>query len=84
MMFVWTLVLLFILKIRYPRNQPISNTIKNKYGEPGLKCFRNLENIWRKRDKLVCDIKYLEWCYVYETIPKFLKIKLYRRLLENS
>lgn len=83
-MFLATLVLLFILKIRFPRNLPITRTIQNKYGVPAVQIFRRCENIWKRRDKISCDIKYLEACLGYEVIPKFLRIRLYRKVLENS
>ena len=78
MIFIVSLVLLFILKIRFPSNQPIANIIKARYGAPALQAFRRLESELRKRDKLQCDIDYLQTCLHYRATPKFLRIKLYK------
>ena len=83
-MFVFTLVLLSILKIRFPANRPISRIISERYGTPTLKCFRQLESSQRKLDKIKCDLDFLTACYHYECVPKFLRIRLYKRHLEKS
>ena len=79
-----TIVFLFLLRIRFPRNKPIVDIIRNRYGGATVKCFREVETTWRKRDKVKCDVEYLQACYGYNAIPKFLRIKLYRRTLERS
>ena len=84
MFFITTLVLLFLLKIRFPHNQPFSDILRRRYGVPVLHSFRNLEKSLRRRDKLQCDIEYLQACLHYKVIPKFLRIKLYKRSLENT
>ena len=83
-MFFITIVLLFLIRIRFPKNKPIVDIIRNRYGGPTVKCFREVETTWRKRDKVKCDVEYLQACYGYNTIPKFLRIKLYRRTLEST
>jgi len=83
-MFIITVVLLFLIKIRFPKNQPISHILRNRYGVPLLKNFRTLENTRRKFDKAICDIEFLQSCLAYEVTPKFLRIKLYRRSLQTS
>ena len=83
-MFIISLVLLFILKLRFPSTQPIAGTIRNKYGTQALQSFRKVENIWRKRDKTMCDIDFLKICYNSNTIPKFLRIKVYKRHLQHT
>jgi len=83
-MFIITVVLLFLIKIRFPKNQPISNILRRRYGVPLLKNFRTLENATRKLNKARCDLEFLQSCLAYEVAPKFLRIKLYRRSLETS
>ena len=84
MFFITTLVLLFLIKIRFPNNRLICNTIRLRYGVPTLHIFRNLEKAIRRKEKLECDIKYLQACLHYKVIPKFLRIKLYKKCLENT
>ena len=43
-----------------------------------------MEKITRKVHKARHDIEFLETCSAYESIPKFLRIKLYRRNLETT
>ena len=83
-MFIISLVLLFILKLRFPSNRPIAGTIRNKYGPQALQSFRRVENVWRKRDKTMCDIDFLKICYNSNTIPKFLRIKVYKKHLQRT
>jgi len=83
-MFLITVVLLFLLKIRFPKNRPISNILKERYGVPLLQKFRSLEKTTKKLDKAKCDDEFLQSCLAYNVIPRFLRIKLYRRSLETS
>ena len=83
-MFIISLVLLFILKLRFPSNQPIAGTIRNKYGPQALQSFRRVENVWRKRDKIMCDIDFLKICYNSNPIPNFLHIQVYKKHLQRT
>ena len=78
------LVLLFLLKIRFPRNTPISVTISRKFGQNVLSRFRNVENSSRKLMKTKLDYRYLESCKTFGIFPNFLKFKFYRRDLYNK
>ena len=84
MIYVVSLVLLFLLRIRFPRNQPIVHIIHRRHGVQAVKCFRALEKTITRANKLARDINYLRACLCYEVVPKFLRIKLYRRTLERS
>ena len=84
MFFITSLVLLFILKIRFPDHKPISNILVSRYGAPVLRLFRKLEGHLRSKEKIACDLEFLETCYNYKTMPKFLRIILYKRVLERS
>ena len=83
-MFCATLVLLFILRIRYPDGSPIGDIVFNRYGVEVHRSFRKVEKITRKFHKKQCDVEFLETCLAYESTPKFLRIKLFRRNFEHT
>jgi len=72
------------MKIRFPSNRPISDILTKRYGVPILRKFRQLETIVRRRDKAECDLDFLTACEGYKEIPKFLRIRLYKKQLEKS
>ena len=74
MMFMITLVLLFILKVKYGR-KPVMNTLFTRYGEHGAKIFRSFENYDLKLRKAFCDLKFLMICSTNNLSPKFLIFK---------
>ena len=78
------LVILFILKLRFPRGTPISAVIQRRYGRQGITLFRRLEKTTLKLKKCECDLLFLSKCKAYETLPKFLYFKLYKKNLLNS
>ena len=78
------LVILFILKIRFSRGTPISTVIQRRYGRQGIALFRRLEKTTLKLKKCECDLQFLSRCKAYETLPKFLYFKLYKKNLLNS
>ena len=84
MIYVAALVLLFICKIRFPTNQPVSEVIRNRHGLATLQVFRSLEKISRKVVKKQCDLLFLKCCKSSDVFPKFLKFKLYRKTLTCS
>ena len=83
-MFIAALVVLFILKLRFPRGQSIANILTRRYGRPTLRLFRQFEKSTQKLEKLKCDRKFLIICKSHEVLPKFLHFKLYRKNLQNS
>lgn len=74
---VFALILLFLLKIRYPRGQPATQIVLTKYGRETLKTYRVLENNHYKIRKLNLDIEFLSTCQAYDKTPKFLQFKVY-------
>ena len=84
MLFTATLVVLFLLKLRFPRNTPISQVLRQRYGHASLRVFRNYEQASTKLVKKKLDLKYLISCKSYNVFPKFLSFKLYRKTLCNS
>ena len=78
-MFSIALVLLFIIKLRFPRRQPISVTIEERYGRPTLLLYRRLEKLRFRTEKIQEDLKFLKICKDYRLTPNFLKFKLYSK-----
>lgn len=76
MFFVATLVLIFILRCRFPENIPISQLIINRYGQLVLRTFRSLEKISFKIKKCESDFQFLNTCQHYEVYPKFVQFKV--------
>ena len=74
-MFSLILSLLFILRTRFA-NKPILNIVRDRYGEDGVRCFRELEQSDFKIRKNQCDIEFLDFCLNNELFPKFLQFKL--------
>ena len=84
MFYIATLVLLFILKIRFPRSTSIARIITERYGAATLQLFRKYEQSSRKLTKVKLDYKFLHSCLAYNVFPKFLKFKLYKESLHNT
>ena len=78
------LVILFLLKLRFPRGTQLSTVITRRYGRQGLQLFRRLDKTSIKLKKNEADLKFLKTCKSYEILPKFLYFKLYRRNLLSS
>ena len=84
MVFTAALVILFLLKLRFPRNTPVSDILLVRYGYPALQGFRKVEHISKNLEKKKLDLNFLKCCKTYEVFPKFLKFKLYKKSLHNS
>ena len=78
-MFVLGLVLLFIIKLRFPRVRPITATIERRYGRSTLQLYRRTEKLRFKIQKIDEDLKFLNICKTYSIIPNFIKFKVYAR-----
>ena len=70
-MFCITLVLLFIIRIRFPSGTPISTIIRKRYGDHVLKSYRKLETLIFKREKCILDKIFLNECKKNNLIPKY-------------
>ena len=77
-------VYLFILRLRFPRNKPISTILRQRYQPVVLQLFRKLEKTYLKKEKCNSHIVFLNKCLVYDVMPKFLYFKLYNRNLHSS
>ena len=83
-MYIYALVLLFLIRLRFPRGKSIVEIITRRYGRPALAVFRNTENHYFKKKKLECDLDFLNICKEYNIIPKFIRFKIYNPNFQNS
>ena len=83
-MFILSLVLLFIIKLRFPRNKSIADILTQRYGRPVLSLYRSLEREDYKLRKARCDLNFLKCCQSQNLIPNFLKFKLPNRNLQRT
>ena len=83
-MMIAALVILFLLKVRFPKGKSIKNVITRRYGPQVLNIFRKYEKTTFKLKKNLADLEFLNKCKIYNVIPKFLYFKLYKSTLLNS
>ena len=83
MVFIISLVLLFIIRLKYGR-KPVLECVYNRYGELGLKEFRRLDTFDFKLRKLLCDLDFLLCCLNNHLTPHFLKFKTSSSRLIND
>ena len=69
-----SLVLLFVIKCKY-RKKPIFEILFERYGESGVKDYKQLERFDFKLQKLECDLDFLLICFNNYLTPKFLNFK---------
>ena len=83
-MFITALVVLFIIKLRFPKGKSIHHIIQERYGRPLLLLFRKLENVDLKTRKTHCDKEFLHTCLNNDLTPKFINFKLYRKDIRTT
>ena len=74
---ILSIFVLLVWRLRCPKS-PVDSLIK-KYGRPVLATYRTLEKLHISVDKLKLDIDFLRQCKVHETVPKFIKFKVYSK-----
>ena len=74
---VTTLVLIFILKLRFPPKTPFTTVITKRYNRSTLTLYRKYEKLDLKVRKIDLDISFLDICKTNGIIPKFLNCKVY-------
>ena len=77
-------VLLFLLRLRFPRNVSIFATIRRRYGDEVTRDFRSWEKATRQATKSELDEVLLRRCFTDSIVPKFLRFKLYRSNLRDT
>ena len=81
---LWSIALIFIIRIRFPKDQPLRDIIIRRYNEETLRIYRQLERTEKKLKKLQCDVQFLIKCESQQLIPKFLRFKLHNPRLTSS
>ena len=81
---VFTLVCLFIIKLRFPPKKSVANVIRRRYGDATLKVIRKFEKIDLKKRKILLDINFLETCRDSNVIPHFLQFRTANYNLKRS
>ena len=84
MIYVMTIVFLFITRIRFPASKSIADIVTSRYGRDTLKTMRKFEKANFKRRKLELDLDFLNKCYEQQLTPTFVKFRLPNSNLRQS
>ena len=92
-MFITAFCVLFLIKLRWPKNISIYDTVFERYGQQTLKIVREYDKDLTCFNKASLDISFLQKCKLFHIYPTFLNFKLskekfhrmgaYRRFKEN-
>ena len=83
-LFITSLVFLFIIRIRFPRNKTVIEILRHRYGEQVLKIYRDCEKLDYKIKKTEEDIHFLTSCIRNKLTPKFVNFKLYSSRIRRT
>ena len=78
------LLILFLIKLRFPKSIGLVDVLKQRYGPSALTQYRHLERLDQKRRKLNLDLDFLMTCKQHETIPKFLLFKVFNYKVRST
>ena len=84
MLKVISLVLLFMMQIRFPADKSIAYILRFRYGNILVKGLRKLEKIDYKLPKCKLDIAFLETCQEDKIRPKYLNLGVSNLHLKTS
>ena len=79
-----SILILNLLKFRFRRTKTIKQTIQDRYKNNSFYLFNNLKKQYLKTEKLKLDLYFLNFCFDFDLIPKFLLFKTSNKLLHNS
>ena len=82
--YVVSLVLLFIIRLRFPQTKSIAEVVTHRYGHSVLRLIRKYESHDFKSRKTTLDIQFLENCLKNDLIPTFVKFKVANHRLKTS
>ena len=82
--FTISLVLLFIIRLRFPTNRSIAAIITDRYGKATLHLVRKFEKLDFKCRKLSLDLEFLDNCIKHDLIPTFVRFKVANHRLKTS
>ena len=75
---------IFILRLFKWKNFNLRNYVKQCYGEDCARTFQKYLNTSIKHRKASLDVVFLTKCKTYNVFPKFLRFKLYKKILQSS
>ena len=84
MIFVISLVFIFLTRLRFPSRLSIAEVLKKRYGDRTSKLVRNFEKTDIKHKKALLDLQFLKICEDHNLIPKFLCFKVANSNLRSS
>lgn len=84
MIFVISLVFIFLTRLRFPSKLSIAEVLRKRYGDRTLKLIRKFEKTDVKHKKALLDLQYLQICEEHKVIPKFLRFKVANARLRSS
>ena len=76
MIFVISLVFIFLTILRFPSTLSIAEVLKKRYGDRTSKLVRKFEKTDIKHKKALLDLQFLKICEDHNLIPKFLCFKV--------
>ena len=75
-MFITAVCVLFLIKLRWPNNKSLYDTVFERYGRETLKLVRDYEKDLSRFNKASLDIGFLQKCKLFHIFPTFLNFKL--------
>ena len=84
MFYIIAIVLLFIIRCRFPKSRSLTGVIRSRYDNHVLKIIRKYEKYDYKICKLSVDIEFLNNCLNHDLCPPFLKYKMSSKRLQTS
>lgn len=79
-----TLALIFLIRLRFPKDKSIAEILPRRYGYPALQLYRSTERLDYKLRKSQCDLEFLNTCYTHNLTPTFLHFKTYNKQVNSS
>ena len=83
-MFLAVLVLLYLARVRFPRNESIASIVWKRYSGEILNTIRKFGKVDYKLKERKLDINFRIKCQRKDVIPNFLKFRLASKDLRNS
>ena len=76
MIFVTSLVFIFLTRLRFPSRLCIAEVLSKTYSDRTLKLVRKFKKTDIKHKKALLDLQFLKICEDHNVIPKFLHLKV--------
>ena len=75
-MFITAVCVIFLIKLRWPKNKSLYDTVFERYGQTTLKIVRDYEKDLTRFNKTSLDIGFLQKWKLFHIFPTFLNFKL--------